>query len=740
MTPEEDVPAQEPPPAQESPAEETPEPEPRVAHELEGRWARLPNDRIVRIVAVADEMVLAEGVGGLAVDRPVANVRARWTLLADDCLAVRAVVEPDVVAELVASAPLDLVVSAIHDLGGVAETAAIKRLLETVVGRWAGSGDAFKAWWRKVQPRLGDDPRIDDSRSLDRLYRLLAPGETKPAVVRPRLSDTWRLGRRLADAPSLKAARERARDRKTPLADEEQEDLAAEAALANLDDLDPTDRFMAAELGTWIETGNSASAAELLGEDLLALDLQRVPQKASRMSALNLLTSWLDSHAEEWSLQLPAAPVTLATAVLVGIDWSAFIEPVARRLGVARSAVVERAIAWGYPGSEESEPWKLPGDYEPYLKRIEQFMALIGGGVEPSVLAGIERGALTALHGLASSPKHTTATANAVAQVASLATRARLHLEAGSRALPELIADLEPGRLSALLSPEHVATGPWVAIYADAIELALSRDPWAYRSLLTHLASRTEEDAGAIALRVARKSAAGSRVAQIARLGAETSQDEFFRSQCVALAVTTDPDDVGVQQLLERTADRVEESILTGALDPAPLRVFPAANWARIRSNLGERVTRAELDRDAAVEEARILGEQADVLRAAAEQARGSLASSRTSTQTEARTSAGRLAANLLKPVAVVLAESFEAPSLEALQDGLAAILDRARIEPILVPDEVQSFDSRRHQWVGEEPYPALLVQAVSPGFIAKLEGEDAVVLVKARVVAAPTN
>ena len=78
---------------------------------------------------------------------------------------------------------------------------------------------------------------------------------------------------------------------------------------------------------------------------------------------------------------------------------------------------------------------------------------------------------------------------------------------------------------------------------------------------------------------------------------------------------------------------------------------------------------------------------------AAAEQSRTALAASRSSAESQSRASSTRVIANVLKPIAAALADSIEAPSLEALQDRLAAALDRARIEPILAPGDVQPFD-----------------------------------------------
>jgi hypothetical protein len=294
---------------------------------LEGRWAQMPNGRLVRIIGVDEDMVIAETTSGTTVDRPLAHVQARWTLLADDSLTVQATTNPDAVKGRLQANPVDLVVDAIRELGGEAETARIQELLERTVGTWVGTGDDLKDWWRRVQQKLGDDSRIDDSRSLERRYRLLEEGEGKRQPLRDRVSEDERGGRRLAFAPLLRSARERARAKKPPLTGDERIELQREAALADLPGLDPTDRFMAAELGTWIGRQTVAEASAALSEDLLHLDLLRIPHKASRDASLDWLSTWLDSHLEDWSWQGAGAPPTLASAAagsstdLLTVPW-----------------------------------------------------------------------------------------------------------------------------------------------------------------------------------------------------------------------------------------------------------------------------------------------------------------------------------------------------------------------------------------------------------------------------------
>lgn len=703
---------------------------------IEGRWAQMPNGRLVRIIGVDGDMVVAETTTGTTVDRPLAHVQARWTLLADDSLTVQAATNADTVRARLEARPVDVVVDAIRELGGEAESARIQELLEQTVGTWVGTGDDFKDWWRRVQQKLGDDSRIDDSRSLERRYRLLEEGEGKHLPLRDRVSDVERGGRRLAFAPLLKSARERARAKKPPLTDDEHIELRREAALADLPGLDPTDRFMAAELGTWIGRQTVAEASAVLAEDLLHLDLLRIPHKASRDSALDWLSAWLDSHLEDWTWQGASAPPTIASAAALGAPWEAAAASLAARMGVARSAMVEGAISWSYPGSDESKPWKLPADYLPYLARLERTEALLVTA-DRDLLVGIERGTLRALAGLAASPKHTSKTNEVLARLARLSVGARRGLGNEAKAPAPVVAQLQPDRLAALLNVPSGGGGAWAGTYLTSVEAAFERDPDAYRGAVTFLGLLIGEDPGEIASRVVRDVARRGRIATMALVAMDIASDPRVRADSAALAGTAGGNHPRVAAELTKIANTAAEAVLAGEVTTPGTLLFSAASWrtfaTRMFARLDEASTNERRAEAAAAEAERRIAE----FGAAAEQARIVLAASRTSTETQSRVSTSRLAANILKPIALALADSIEAPSLEALQDRLAAALDRARIEPILQPGELRPFDPALHRWV-DDGNPTDLVTAISPGFIAHLEGEDDVVLVPARVVAPP--
>lgn len=704
--------------------------------ELEGRWAQMPNGRLVRIIGVDGDMVVAETTAGKTVDRPVSHVEARWTLLADDSLTVQAAIAATLLSERVEATPVDTVVDAIRELGGEAETSRIQELLERTIGTWVGTGDAFKDWWHRVQPKLGDDPRIDDSRSLERRYRLLAEGEPKRQPLRDRVSNEERGGRRLAFAPLLKSARERAHKKKPPLTDDERVELEREAALADLPGLDPTDRFMAAELGTWIGVRPVAEAITAVTEDLLFLDLLRIPHKASRDSALNWLSEWLDSHVEDWTWQGEGAPPTLASATALGEGWGDAAVSLAARMGVSRAALVEGAVSWSYPGSEESRPWKLPADYVPFVARLTRIDRLVGTA-DPEVLVGVERGALRALQGLAASPKHASKTQEVVHLLARLATGARRRLKTEAKAPVAVVAELPPDRLDALLQIPSGGSTDLAQTYLPAVQAAFERDPVAYAGAVRLIGAIIGEDPGAIALRVARKVATRERIATLASVAADIATESRIRVDSAALAGTADPDDARVVPVIAKIATSAGDALLSGETDAPGMLVFSPASWRAFAVRMHAQVQAADERERAAAAAMNDAARRVAESQAVADQARGALAGTRLSFESETRVSSARLAANILKPIAAALADSIESPSLEALQDRLAAALDRARIEPILQQGEVRPFDPDVHRWVGDGE-PTDLVAAVSPGFVAHLEGEDAIVLVPARVVAPP--
>ncbi len=711
-----------------------------MTHDLEGQWVELPNGRVARIVAVADDAVLAEYPSGRSIDRPLANVLALWRFLSQDSLLVEAASAHAQLAARLEANPVDLVADAIRDLGGEAETEAIQGLLERVIGADVGTGPKFKAWWRKTQLRIGDDPRIDDTRSYERRYRLLGPGEVKVQPQRQLVSDQERLGRLLAVAGPLKSARERVRNQKPPLTQEELEQFAVQATVADMTHVDATDRFLAAELGVWLGLRTQDEAVGLLGEDLLDIDLFRIVLKPSRLVALQWLASFLRSRGDEWSWTGGTVPVILATAIGSSLDWDSVVGPLAAQLEVSRRAVTAAAVAWSYPGSEESRPWKLPADYLSYASRVQRFLDEIPTA-KPDVHLGLEQGGLIALAGLAESEKNTLDADRMVERLAELVTRARVRLDDASMTSAEVVGRLPPKRLGALLAVRTVQPGAWARrAYLAAVEAAFRRDPAAYEGVVRQIGAMIGEDPGAIAVRCIRQVVRDSTLVGMALAGGRIAESAAVAAACDALAGTADPDNAAVSERLRDQAGDAAQLVIEGLDGDMPevegMRVFLPATWTVFTNALQVRMRATlQLERAAAsrVTEAEALLADAE---ARITQYREQLAGRLQADASSRQISSDELAVNVLKPVARALADSMEAPSLEVLQDNLAALLDKAHIEPTILPGDVASFTSEFHKWVGNG-HPTGPVMAISPGFVAHLEGKD-VVLVVARVVAAP--
>ena len=405
-------------------------------------------------------------------------------------------------------------------------------------------------------------------------------------------------------------------------------------------------------------------------------------------------------------------------------------------MGVARSAMAEGAVSWSHPGSDESKPWKLPADYLPYLARLDRVQALLTAA-DPDALVGIERGSLRALGGLAASPKNRSKTDEVVTRLAQLSAGARRRLGNEAKAPALAVAQLQPDRLAALLNVPSGGGGALAGTYLTAGEAAFERDPDAYGGVVTLVGLLIGEDPGEIAIRVTREVARRGRIATMALVAMDIASDPRVRADSAALAGTVGGHHPRVPAELTKIANAAAEAVLAGEVTTPGTLVFSAASWRAFATRMFARLDEASTNERQAEATAAEAERRIAEVGAAAEQARSVLAASRTSTETQSRVSTSRLAANILKPIALALADSVEAPSLEALQDRLAAALDRARIEPILQPGEIRPFDPDVHRWV-DEGDPTDLVTAVSPGFIAHLEGEDDIVLVPARVVAPP--
>ena len=212
------------------------------------------------------------------------------------------------------------------------------------------------------------------------------------------------------------------------------------------------------------------------------------------------------------------------------------------------------------------------------------------------------------------------------------------------------------------------------------------------------------------------------------------------RTDAVAAAVanlagTIGLDNPGVTAALDaRTNQTVAEVLANTAPGPGD-RWFSERNWRSFVERIAADVQESRATAAQAVNEAASLREELARVERALRQREEALSSTRAEGVSQERESNQRVAANSLRPVARALADSYEARSLEALQDTLSSVLARARINPIGAVGELVSFNPIRHRWVGYG-VATDLCRVISPGFVIGGEGaDDDIVLVPARVV-----
>src|SRR5207249_9996249 len=108
-------------------------------------------------------------------------------------LRVRLALDPEDLRHRSQSSPSDLIAFVLADHGGEADTRAIRSALSP---RLIPAED-FGRWWKRIQPRLDGDERLDTSRAPVKKYRLRRPGE--PIYLRSSRQSEKRRGRLLAD-------------------------------------------------------------------------------------------------------------------------------------------------------------------------------------------------------------------------------------------------------------------------------------------------------------------------------------------------------------------------------------------------------------------------------------------------------------------------------------------------------------------------------------------------------------
>ena len=690
-----------------------------------GAWVLLHDGRAARIARLVDgpagQMVEAETVDGDVIDRPESYAQARWRPIEEDGLAVRLALDPEGLRSDVESKPAEVVVAALRDIGREVNQAELKAALT----RKLIPATEFTAWWKRVQPLLSTDDRVDAGLARVRRYRLLEPGSSQRLKSMPRVTAEIRNGRKLADAPQLKHAREQASNDPTAAV----EDARPEAALAKRADLDPTDRFMAAELGVWIKLWDDRRSIDLLGPDLAHVDLLRISQHKSRSTALEWYVQWLRAQSEP--VAATGVAEILQSASVLGPPWSAVAGALAAGLGIDRQDFVAAAFTWSMPGSDEAGPAKVPADLATYDRRLERVQAVVTSGDETD-RRGLARGALGAL-------QRFPFVDSAHPSVGPLLRKlAKCWLEArggpgGSHGQPADLAALPAPSMTAVL---QVAPDGLLSVIRPALEQAYVKDPQAYRVPIEVLAARRKIDPGSIALAAARRAIREGSALTLLAQAVALAKEEGIRVESANLAVAASSDDRHALAILNEVADRAAAALLEGSIDSAPALSFTQPGWRRFAAAMFGELERARGSEKAALAKVVELETEVGRLKALEEQRRAALAEARAESGAQGRASASAVAAGALRPVAAALADSYEANSLEALRDRLEAVVQRAGISVVIRSGEVVAFDPTRQRWVGEGDPPET-VMALSPALVLRGEGNDEVLVVPARVVAA---
>ena len=277
-----------------------------------GTWVDLGDGRVAAVSSWDEASGQAEArtANGSIIERPVAFASVRWVPVSESGLRVAVALGADGIERQAQQTPTDIVVLALNDLGGRAETKELRDLISPLVI----SSQDWEQWWRRTQVRLESEPRIDASKSRGKIYSLASGRSALGASLIPPLRDERRRGRLMADGPQLKRARDRAQS-KSALDEDDGRLFEAELSIASNPEVDPTDRFMTLELGIWLGRWTVDEARDLLGEDALSVDLLRIPQHASRQLALD----WALSHAQAQGTQ-PANAIAFRSTSSIGIQ------------------------------------------------------------------------------------------------------------------------------------------------------------------------------------------------------------------------------------------------------------------------------------------------------------------------------------------------------------------------------------------------------------------------------------
>lgn len=686
-------------------------------------WVDLGDGRVALVTGwdEASGMAVAELPSGEQVDRQISFAESRWRPVRQEGLRVAAALDLAATRIRAEEAPVEILIAALNDLGGRAETKDIRALITTTIL----PDDEWERWWRRTQVKLEDDERIDTRRSRDKVYAVADAMSALGRGLVPPLQEETRRGRRMADGPQLKRARDRAQ-RKGPVEPDDEPLFAAELSIATNADADPTDRFMAAEIGIWRERWDESKLVGLLQDDLLRVDLARIPAHESRTRALDLALG--QEGAGE--------SITARSAMAVGPPWSDRVLAYFVESPASLRSIAFGVLGWAVPGDEDAGPAKLKEDIPTYERRVERAESM-----RPTLPAdarlGLWDGGYHALLQLPHSATYATPLDRVRQRIArliwSIYDGLDLHMRQPLRGLPVMDREAFAPFVRAAPKEAHreikAAVLDWYA-----------RDPIGQIPNLRLAAETMREDLLALGLEAAQSIARNTPLPKIAlQLFQEVTTEkrrDARASEVVNLAVTTASEDPNLNSALDRLAESIVEGYFSGA-EPVPGPItFSRSGWERFSRLVADRLEDAAASEQKARREAQTATSEATRLRELAEERAKTLAESRSNAGSAAQQDVQRLASNLLRPVATAVGDSYESQSLEALQDRLLAVLQRARIVPVLEPGDSADFDPSRHMWVGEGP-PTQRVEARSPGFLVEDNGGDEIVLVPARVVAA---
>ena len=419
--------------------------------------------------------------------------------------------------------------------------------------------------------------------SREKRYRLLREGEQRSTTPRPALQLEERRGRILADAPQLREARKAAREGRE-LSTDELALVQIEVEIASNPKADPTDRFMAAELGTWTDRLTRDEALSLLGSDVLAIDLLRVPQNESKDRALE----WALGYLEDQPSAGPDDPITLVSAVAAGAPWAGRALAAVSHSQVASRRVAEGFLGWAIPGAEETGPAKFPEDLETLERRIERAREALP---RPSrrLRPPASSSALCA-PSISWLPRTRTPSyrERLFTDIARLAWQARRRAASGT---PPRLDDRGHLRTEALRVLIETSTRDDLAALEPAVRAAFRKRPNEYASVFEFLARSTGQDPAVKAMEVIRDvaSTAGLRPMAAHAFAWGAANHSPALSEIASLAGTIAPDDQGVRTRLDQIAREHADAALAGDV-VAGAAWFSAQSWAGFVGSLLQRI------------------------------------------------------------------------------------------------------------------------------------------------------